>query len=53
VLNTSDFTGIGSGITSINRLGTGPHKQGTVALSSNFKQLADSSSSSSFNSGFN
>jgi len=50
-LTASDFTSIGSGITSINRLGTGPHKQGTVALSSNFKQLADSSSNSSFNSG--
>ena len=51
VLNSNDFTSIGSGITSINRLGTGSHKQGTVALSSNFKQLADSTSSSSFNSG--
>jgi len=51
VLNANDFTSIGSGITNINRLGTGPHKQGTVALSSNVKQLADSGSSFSFSSG--
>ncbi len=51
VLNASDFSSIGSGITSINRLGTGPHKQGTIALSSNVRQIADSGNSFSFSSG--
>ena len=46
-----DFSSQFSDITTVNRLGTSGHKQGTIAFTYNVKQLGTASSSSSFKPG--
>ena len=46
-----DFSNQFSDISTVNRLGTSGHKQGTIAFTYNVKQLGTASSSSSFNPG--
>ena len=47
-----DFSSQFSDITTVNRLGTSGHKQGTIAFTYNVKQLGTASSSSSFKPGY-